>query len=164
MHFEITVPRSGVKVLRRQYPLKSCYAITFCKAQGQTLGRMVLDARIPSVTHGQLYCALRRVRSIADLIMVVGGENVIEIDGRNAICVENVVWPELLEAVLGEQTEKDDALSPKRRRKVRRAVAESDGVHHACLEVRDRYCQFFVYRALGKQNFGMRLKARGGNN
>ena len=44
MFFEILVPKSGMRVCRRQYPLKLAYGITFMKSAGQTLDRVTMDA------------------------------------------------------------------------------------------------------------------------
>jgi hypothetical protein len=59
------------KVMRRQYPVRLCYAMTVNKAMGQTLARVALDLRIPVFSHGQLYVALGRVCRRDDALVVV---------------------------------------------------------------------------------------------
>ena len=49
--FRFTLPRSGVTVERRQFPLWLCYAITVNKAQGQTLRKVCLDVREHRFAH-----------------------------------------------------------------------------------------------------------------
>ncbi len=59
-------------LLVRQFPLLPGYAMTIHRAQGQTLDkcRIILPARGKGTfAHGQLYVALSRVRSAADLIL-----------------------------------------------------------------------------------------------
>ncbi len=43
--FRFTLPRCGVTVERRQFPLRPCYAITVNKSQGQTLKKVYFDVR-----------------------------------------------------------------------------------------------------------------------
>ncbi len=59
------------KVMRRQYPVRLCYAMTVNKAMGQTLARVAVDLRIPVFSHGQLYVALGRVCRQDDALVVV---------------------------------------------------------------------------------------------
>lgn len=51
----------------KQYPLVPAYAITIHKAQGLTLGRVVVDPE--TFAAGQLYVALSRTRQIDDIII-----------------------------------------------------------------------------------------------
>lgn len=52
-----------------QVPLKLAWAITTHKAQGQTLDSAILELESRSRTHGQLYVALSRVRSMDGLYL-----------------------------------------------------------------------------------------------
>jgi hypothetical protein len=58
-HFE--PPRAkSMTIVRRQFPLALCYAITAHKAQGQTLSRILIDQRNDSFAHGQTYVTFGR--------------------------------------------------------------------------------------------------------
>ena len=61
--FRFILPRSGVMIEQRQFPLRLCYAITVNKSQGQTLDKVCLDLREHQFAHGQLYVGASRVRS-----------------------------------------------------------------------------------------------------
>ena len=58
-------------LLRKQFPLRPCYAITIHKSQASTLDRVVVDLRQGIFDHGQLYVALSRVRKGSDLIILI---------------------------------------------------------------------------------------------
>jgi ATP-dependent exoDNAse (exonuclease V) alpha subunit len=52
--FEHTMPRTGIKLRRRQFPLRLCYSTTYNKSQGQTLDHVLLDLRNPPFAHGSM--------------------------------------------------------------------------------------------------------------
>lgn len=52
-----------VPFVRRQIPLRLCFAMTINKAQGQTLDYVGLYLKQPVFSHGQLYVALSRART-----------------------------------------------------------------------------------------------------
>lgn len=52
-----------------QYPLKLSWAVTVHKAQGLTFDRVVLDIGRGTFSHGQLYVALSRCRSLEGLVL-----------------------------------------------------------------------------------------------
>lgn len=54
---------------RTQFPVKLAFCITCNKAQGQTLGRVGLILQTPCFAHGQLYVALSRGKTFADLVL-----------------------------------------------------------------------------------------------
>ena len=57
--------------LLKQYPLKLAYGLTIHKAQGKTLGNivLVLNKKNNLLTHGQLYTALSRIKSLQNLYL-----------------------------------------------------------------------------------------------
>ena len=87
---------SPIIIVRKQLPLKHAYAITANKAQGQTLERVLFDARIPAFSGGQLYVVCSRVRCRAAFGAVVGAQNV---SGNKTVLAANVVYTELLDVI-----------------------------------------------------------------
>lgn len=65
--FRFALPRSGLTVDRRQFPLCLCYAMTVNKSQGQTLVRVCMDLQEKPFAHGQLYVASDCVRKGSDI-------------------------------------------------------------------------------------------------
>jgi len=47
-------------LMRRQFPVRLCFAMTVNKAQGQSLWTVSVDLQSSGFTHGQLYVALSR--------------------------------------------------------------------------------------------------------
>ena len=76
-------PQMPFTLVRRQFPIRLCFAMTINKSQGQTLGKVGLDLSNPVFAHGQLYVALSRVRSRNDIFVL----------GRSS----NVVYPQLVQ-------------------------------------------------------------------
>jgi hypothetical protein len=60
--FDWKISQVGMTVVRKQFPFRLAYAVTFNKSQGQTLDRAVVDVRNPVFAHGQMYTAASRVR------------------------------------------------------------------------------------------------------
>ena len=78
---------------RMQYPLRPAYAATINGCQGATLHKCVLDLRHAPFMHGHLYVALSRVRSRADLALLVDEDH----ESITGVPLgKNIVWPELL--------------------------------------------------------------------
>ncbi|XP_028790715.1 ATP-dependent DNA helicase PIF1-like [Neltuma alba] len=59
------------RMQRRQFPITLSFAMTINKSQGQSLNYVVLFLTKPVFTHGQLYVALSRIRSIKGLKIVI---------------------------------------------------------------------------------------------
>ena len=75
-------------LIRKQFPIKLCFAMTVYKSQGQTLGIVGLDLRTVAFTHGQLYVAMSRVTNVANLGILS--------NTSSPVITQNVVYPELL--------------------------------------------------------------------
>ena len=63
------------KLKRRQFPVHLAFSITINKAQGQSVGRVGIDLRVPVFSHGQLYVALSRAtcsRNVKILLPDIG--------------------------------------------------------------------------------------------
>ena len=90
--FKFQPMNSAITALRRQFPLRLAYSLTFNKSQGQTLERIGLDLRNDVFCHGQLYVALGRVRNRQSIRVLVSPNRVI----NGTAAVTNVVYPELL--------------------------------------------------------------------
>jgi ATP-dependent DNA helicase PIF1 len=81
------------QLVRVQFPLKLCYAMTITKSQGQTLGKVAVYLPQPCFAHGQLYTALSRVGTWDD-ITVMCDESRRQPDGSfNTL---NIVYHEVL--------------------------------------------------------------------
>jgi hypothetical protein len=66
---------NGMRVRRRQFPVRLAFASTVHKSQGRTLSRVVLDLRSSFFTPGQLYVALSRTRRAEDILILYQKEN-----------------------------------------------------------------------------------------
>jgi hypothetical protein len=90
--FRFTLPRSGLIIERRQFPLRLCYAITVNKSQGQTLDKVCVDLREHPFAQGQLYVAASRVRN-SNNILILTQDSLLQ-DG--CALTRNIVYQELL--------------------------------------------------------------------
>jgi len=80
------------ELLRRQFPVRVCYAMTINKSQGQSLKRVGLDLRHPVFGHGQLYVGLSRASDPAGLKVLTG------INEKGQRCpMVNVVFTEIFD-------------------------------------------------------------------
>jgi ATP-dependent DNA helicase PIF1 len=90
--FRFTLPRSGLMIERRQFPLRLCYAITVNKSQGQTLDRVCLDLREHPFAHGQLYVGASRVRSQSNILILTLDDHL----HHSCALTKNIVYQDLL--------------------------------------------------------------------
>jgi hypothetical protein len=91
INFEFQPKGCPWTVQRRQFPLRLAYATTFNSCQGLTLDRAVIDIRVPTFAHGQLYTALSRVRCRDHLSFFTDYTG-----PREDIRVPNIVYADLL--------------------------------------------------------------------
>ncbi|CAN1799644.1 ATP-dependent DNA helicase PIF1 [Linum perenne] len=78
-------------LLRRQYPIALCFAMTINKSQGQTLHEVGICLKRQVFTHGQLYVALSRVTTKKGLKILSCDE-----DGKPVNFMKNIVFREVL--------------------------------------------------------------------
>ena len=78
-------------LLRRQYPIALCFAMTINKSQGQTLKKVGICLTRQVFTHGQLYVALSRVTTKAGLQIISCDEA-----GSLKRTMRNIVFREIL--------------------------------------------------------------------
>ena len=64
--------KSMLSIKRRALPLVPAYCITTHKSQGQTLGKVVIDLKLPNETDdiAAVYVPLSRVKRLADLVIL----------------------------------------------------------------------------------------------
>ncbi|CAN1142588.1 ATP-dependent DNA helicase PIF1 [Linum perenne] len=84
-----TDPNWPFTLKRRQYPVRLCYAMTINKSQGQTLEHIGIYLPNPVFSHGQLYVALSRARSVEGVhISIQNDANIPETSTRNIVYKE----------------------------------------------------------------------------
>lgn len=59
---------------RKHFPIRSAFAVTCDKSQGQSLSRIGLYLDRPMFSHGQLYIGLRRVGSPDNIRILLANE------------------------------------------------------------------------------------------
>ncbi|KAH0609830.1 uncharacterized protein H6S33_012376 [Morchella sextelata] len=89
-------------LMRRQLPIRLCFAMTVNKSQGQSLDVVGVDLRSDPFTHGQLYVALSRVTDVAGLIVLQRDETPPQTDNIKGLMLEPVgglegIWLEVVE-------------------------------------------------------------------
>jgi len=95
----------GYTLVRTQFPLQLCYAMTINKSQGQTLPWSVFDVSVPCFSHGQGYVALSRANFFGNTAMFCLENQIFD----GAVTFENVVYNELLEDIV-DNTNYDEFL------------------------------------------------------
>ncbi|KAG5533516.1 hypothetical protein RHGRI_027634 [Rhododendron griersonianum] len=83
-----------VQFTRRQFPVRTCFAMTINKAQGQTLNTVGIYLPEPVFAHGQLYVALSRATTAAKIRVHLKH---LENDQLPCYHTKNIVYKELLE-------------------------------------------------------------------
>ncbi len=78
-------------MIRKQFPIRPCFAMTINKAQGQTLDMVGLYLERPVFTHGQLYVAFSRVRRENAIVVCLGQDQ----DSTSG-CTPNIVYHSIL--------------------------------------------------------------------
>lgn len=64
-----------VVIRRKQFPMRTCFAMAINKSQGESLNRVGLFLPRPVFSHGQMYVALSRVTSLEGLKIYQGHKN-----------------------------------------------------------------------------------------
>lgn len=77
-------------LLRVQFPVQVCFAMTINKSQGQSLDHVGLYLAEPVFCHGQYYVAVSRVTSPDGLIMLIEKP-----EGGTSTTTDNVVYEEV---------------------------------------------------------------------
>ena len=79
---------------RRQFPIRSAFAMTINKAQGQTMKFVGIYLPSPVFTHGQLYVALSRVSSSSKICIMIENE---KYKLKNMTLTKNVAYKEIFD-------------------------------------------------------------------
>jgi hypothetical protein len=97
-----TIPRIPFKVtlsygrsftmIRKQFPLRLAYSMTYNKSQGQELKKCLVDIRSPPFVHGHLYVSLSRIRFFDNIRIFCTNDN---IDNDDCIVVKNYIYNQL---------------------------------------------------------------------
>ncbi len=92
-HFKVRLPYGqSYPMIRKQFPLRLAYCMTYNKSQGQEFQKILIDVRKPVFSHGFLYVGNSRIRNSQDIAYYCTSS---QIQDESPI-VENVVYPKLL--------------------------------------------------------------------
>ena len=108
INFTATVGKRGISFSRIQFPLRTAYAMTINKSQGQTLSRIGLDLRSSAFAHGQLYVALSRAQNKTSIMCLLPPSQVVD----GVPYTENIVYPPFIGAATGILNSKPSLSTP----------------------------------------------------
>ncbi len=105
-NFRLPYGRSFM-MTRKQFPLRRAYCLSVHKSQGQTLGRVLVDARAGFFAHGQQYVAVSRVTHYRNIAFAVTTEQLYsdpphlssiaqEVNHDGKLLLFNIVYPEAI--------------------------------------------------------------------
>lgn len=103
INFPAQVGRNGINFMRVQFPLRTAYAMTINKSQGQTLKRIGLDLRSSPFAHGQLYVTLTRAQTRSTVMVLLPHSQVVD----GVPYTENVVYTPFTQAATGDTNNLD---------------------------------------------------------
>ena len=84
-------------MIRKQIPLRLCYAMTVHNSQGQTMTTLGLGARLPAFTHGLFYVGIGRATTSATIHVLCAEKDIVyDSNSRPSASVMSIVWPEML--------------------------------------------------------------------
>ncbi|XP_058189302.1 uncharacterized protein LOC131306891 [Rhododendron vialii] len=82
-----------IKFIRKQFPIRLCFALTINKAQGQTLDIVGIDLHEPVFSHGQIYVALSRATTSEKIKILIEPS---DYEKNKLPYTKNIVFPEIL--------------------------------------------------------------------
>jgi len=83
-------------MMRVQFPLRLCYAMTVNKSQSQSFLQALFDTTVETFSHGQSYVALSRIRYYNTIRLIVQENNTITKDGKTIPTLLNCVYPSVI--------------------------------------------------------------------
>jgi len=83
-------------MMRVQFPLRLCYAMTVNKSQSQSFLQAIFDTTVETFSHGQSYVALSRIRYYNTVRLIIKEENLIEKSGIKIATLLNCVYPSVI--------------------------------------------------------------------
>ena len=97
INFTATVGKRGISFSRIQLPLRTAYAMTINKSQGQTLSRIGLGLRSSALAHGQLYVAFSCAQNKTSIMCLPPPSQVVD----GVPYTDNIVYPPFIQAATG---------------------------------------------------------------